>query len=93
MGPSGVDKSTLFAALAGFVLVQSGTLSCQGIYITSLKQADRPMAMLFQDNNLFPQLTAERNIALAVTLYPESFLLEVTFKMISMNFIWFSFST
>jgi thiamine transport system ATP-binding protein len=25
------------------------------------------MAMLFQDNNLFPHLTAERNIALAVT--------------------------
>ena len=67
MGPSGAGKSTLLAALAGFVPVQSGTLSWQGIDITSWKPADRPMAMLFQDNNLFPHLTAERNIALAVT--------------------------
>ena len=67
MGPSGAGKSTLLAALAGFVPVQSGTLSWQGIDITSCKPADRPMAMLFQDNNLFPHLTAERNIALAVT--------------------------
>ena len=67
IGPSGAGKSTLLAALAGFLPVQSGTLCWKGEDITSVKPADRPIAILFQDNNLFPHLTAERNIALAVT--------------------------
>ena len=67
MGPSGAGKSTLLAALAGFLPIRSGTLRWQREDIMALKPADRPMAILFQDNNLFPHLTAERNIALAVT--------------------------
>ena len=67
IGPSGSGKSTLLAALAGFLPISAGTLRWKRKDITHLKPAERPMAILFQDNNLFPHLTAERNIALAVT--------------------------
>ncbi len=67
MGPSGAGKSTLLLALAGFMPLESGALYWQGQEITACRPAERPMAMLFQDNNLFPHLTAERNVALAVT--------------------------
>ena len=67
IGPSGSGKSTLLAALAGFLPISAGTLRWKRKDITALKPAERPIAILFQDNNLFPHLTAERNIALAVT--------------------------
>ena len=67
MGPSGTGKSTFLAALAGFLPVSSGTVLWNGQNITRLRPAERPMAMLFQDNNLFPHLSAERNVALALT--------------------------
>ena len=67
MGPSGAGKSTFLAALAGFLSVSSGAVLWNGQNITGLRPAQRPMAMLFQDNNLFPHLSAERNVALALT--------------------------
>lgn len=67
MGPSGVGKSSLLAALAGFLALQDGQVLWEGRDIASLPPAQRPMAMLFQDNNLFPHLSAARNIALALT--------------------------
>ena len=67
MGPSGAGKSTFLAALAGFLPASTGTVLWNGQNITGLRPAERPMAMLFQDNNLFPHLSAERNVALALT--------------------------
>ena len=67
MGPSGAGKSTFLAALAGFLPGSTGTVLWNGQNITGLRPAERPMAMLFQDNNLFPHLSAERNVALALT--------------------------
>ena len=67
MGPSGAGKSSLLAALAGFLALQEGQILWEGRDIAALPPAQRPMAMLFQDNNLFPHLSAARNIALALT--------------------------
>jgi thiamine transport system ATP-binding protein len=67
MGPSGAGKSTFLSALAGFLPVSSGAVLWNGQNITGLRPAQRPMAMLFQDNNLFPHLSAKRNVALALT--------------------------
>ena len=67
MGPSGAGKSSLLAALAGFLALQEGQILWEGCDIAALPPAQRPMAMLFQDNNLFPHLSAARNIALALT--------------------------
>lgn len=66
IGPSGAGKSTLLDAIAGFRPLVSGAVSWNGQPFTDLTPAERPLAMLFQDNNLFPHLTVDRNLALAL---------------------------
>jgi thiamine transport system ATP-binding protein len=72
MGPSGGGKSTLLAAIAGFVAPVAGRVLWQGRDLGPLAPAARPVAILFQDNNLFPHLDAARNVALGLrpTLRP-----------------------
>ncbi|MGX9853944.1 thiamine ABC transporter ATP-binding protein [Limimaricola variabilis] len=66
MGPSGGGKSTLLAVIAGFLAPQTGRVSWDGRDLTGLAPAQRPISILFQDNNLFPHLTIERNLALGL---------------------------
>ena len=66
IGPSGSGKSTLLDAIAGFRPLHAGQVAWNGQPFTGLSPADRPLAMLFQDNNLFPHLTIDRNLALAL---------------------------
>jgi len=64
IGPSGSGKSTLLAAISGFLAPQSGRILWQGQDITALRPGARPLAMLFQDNNLFPHLSIAQNVGL-----------------------------
>lgn len=66
IGPSGGGKSTLLSAIAGFLAPQQGRILWQGEDITALDPAQRPGAIIFQDNNLFPHLSAFDNMALGV---------------------------
>lgn len=66
LGPSGAGKSTLLSALAGFVPLRSGRLLWRDRDITEQRPADRPMSMVFQDNNLFPHMNVAQNIGLAL---------------------------
>lgn len=66
IGPSGAGKSTLLHGIAGLVPVVSGDMSwANGSFVTAPPDR-RPISMLFQDNNLFPHLTALQNVALAL---------------------------
>ncbi|CTQ32795.1 thiamine ABC transporter ATP-binding protein [Jannaschia rubra] len=66
MGASGSGKSTLLAAIAGFVAPASGRIRVTGADITGLPPGERPLSILFQDQNLFPHLTVARNIGLGL---------------------------
>lgn len=66
IGPSGAGKSTLLAAIAGFQPLTRGRVSWQGQDLGPLPPGRRPLSILFQDNNLFPHLTATENIGLAL---------------------------
>lgn len=66
IGPSGAGKSTLFNVIAGFFPPVAGRVMWRGQDITSLPPAERPVAMLFQDNNLFPHLTVAQNVGLGI---------------------------
>ena len=66
LGPSGAGKSTLLSMIAGFQPVSSGRVMWQGEDITTLPPAARPVSMVFQDNNLFPHLTAAENVGLGL---------------------------
>lgn len=67
IGPSGAGKSTLLNAIAGFVTPDSGRVLWQGADLAGLAPGDRPMTILFQDQNLFPHLTVAQNLALGLS--------------------------
>ena len=46
--------------------VTSGRSLWDGVDITNAAPADRPLAMVFQDSNLFPHLTVAQNVGLGV---------------------------
>ena len=66
IGPSGGGKSTLLSVIAGFFPAVAGRVVWQGAELTGTPPADRPVAMIFQDNNLLPHLTAFENAALGL---------------------------
>lgn len=65
VGASGSGKSTLIGAVAGFLPLRAGALLWQRERLDTRDIEDRPVSMIFQDNNLFPHLSASENIALA----------------------------
>lgn len=66
IGPSGGGKSTLLSAIAGFLLPVSGAVHWNGADLAGKPPGDRPISMLFQDNNLFPHLSVAQNVGLGV---------------------------
>ncbi|WP_421272269.1 thiamine ABC transporter ATP-binding protein [Aeromonas taiwanensis] len=66
IGPSGAGKSTLLGMIAGFVPVESGTLTFDGQDLMPLGPAERPVTTLFQDHNLFLHLSVFDNIAIGL---------------------------
>ncbi|SLN15583.1 Thiamine import ATP-binding protein ThiQ [Roseivivax jejudonensis] len=66
IGPSGAGKSTLLDVIAGFRPASEGRILWHGQDLTPLGPGDRPVATLFQDNNLFPHLTLAGNLDLAL---------------------------
>ena len=66
IGPSGAGKSTLLLAIAGYIPLAQGRIIWRGQDITLSAPGVRPIAMLFQDNNLFPHLSVEQNVGLGL---------------------------
>lgn len=66
VGPSGSGKSTLLNAIAGFDTPKSGAVLIGGKDVTALDPAERPVSMVFQENNLFTHLDARTNVALGL---------------------------
>jgi thiamine transport system ATP-binding protein len=66
VGPSGGGKSTLLSAIAGFERIAAGRIHFAGKDITALPPGARRVAILFQDHNLFPHLSAFENAALGL---------------------------
>jgi thiamine transport system ATP-binding protein len=66
LGPSGAGKSTLLNLLAGFITPVDGDIKINDISILKQAPYQRPLSILFQDNNLFTHLSAYENIALGL---------------------------
>jgi thiamine transport system ATP-binding protein len=66
IGPSGAGKTTLIEAVAGFLPLQSGRVLWQGKDMAGTGPGKRPVAMLFQDGNLFPHLSVAQNVGLGL---------------------------
>jgi len=63
-GVSGVGKSSLLLCIAGFIQPVRGQISWQGTQISSQPIEQRPVAMLFQENNLFEHISVLKNVRL-----------------------------
>jgi branched-chain amino acid transport system ATP-binding protein len=69
IGPNGAGKTTLFHCIAGTQLPSSGTVQLFARDITALApyaRARAGLARTFQITNLFPNLTVQENVLLAV---------------------------
>ncbi|MEY2459468.1 MAG: molybdate transport system ATP-binding protein [Acidimicrobiaceae bacterium] len=69
VGPNGAGKTTLLNALAGLRAVTAGRIELDGTVFDDpehgvyLPPEQRPVGVVFQDNLLFPHLTAVDNVA------------------------------
>lgn len=66
-GPSGSGKSTLLNLISGFETPDSGRIFYGDRDITRLHPAERPVSLVFQDNNLFAHLDLFTNIGLGIS--------------------------
>jgi branched-chain amino acid transport system ATP-binding protein len=77
IGPNGAGKTTLFNAIAGAVLPTSGQIVLDGQGITRLaphRRAQLGISRTFQITNLFPSLSVQENMVLALRgLSPRKF--------------------
>lgn len=65
-GPSGAGKSTFLNLLAGFEIPESGQVLLDGRDVTGVHPSERPLSLVFQDNNLFAHLDIFTNIGLGI---------------------------
>lgn len=63
LGPTGAGKTVLLEAIAGLYPVLQGSISVNGKEITRLKPEKRGIAMVYQEQVLFPHLSVKDNIA------------------------------
>jgi polar amino acid transport system ATP-binding protein len=73
IGPSGSGKSTLLRTLVGLLKPRAGRVTLAGEAVdyasrASLRAARDRFAIVFQQYNLFQNMTALRNVAIAPTL-------------------------
>ncbi|MBI3975538.1 MAG: ABC transporter ATP-binding protein, partial [Armatimonadetes bacterium] len=68
LGPSGCGKTTGLRIVAGFEYPDAGAVVLEGHNITDLPPSRRNMGMVFQAYSLFPNMTAEENVAFGLRL-------------------------
>ena len=75
IGPNGAGKSTILHSIYGFTNIFSGKIEIDGKEITNLSPAEKlksvGIAYILQDNSVFPDMTVEENLLMAVLLVDE----------------------
>jgi ABC-type sugar transport system ATPase subunit len=66
VGPSGAGKSTLLRCIAGLIAAKSGDICLDGNSILDVPPQERRIALVFQDDALFPTMTVRQNLQFAM---------------------------
>ncbi len=65
VGPNGAGKSTLLKAVAGLLMLKSGSIVLDGVAVHTLPSRERSrrgIAFVPQENNVFPGMTVRENL-------------------------------
>jgi ABC-type sugar transport system ATPase subunit len=65
VGPSGAGKSTLLRVIAGLLLAREGDVRLDGESVVRLPPRKRRIALVFQDDALFGNMTVRQNLRFA----------------------------
>jgi multiple sugar transport system ATP-binding protein len=68
VGPSGSGKTTTLRIIAGLESPTSGDVLIDGETVTQEGPGDRNIAMVFQNYALYPHMTVEENLGLALKM-------------------------
>jgi putative spermidine/putrescine transport system ATP-binding protein len=68
LGPSGCGKTTALRVLAGFETADSGSVTVNGQDVSHIPPARRDMGMVFQSYSLFPNMSAQDNVAFGLRM-------------------------
>ncbi len=68
LGPSGCGKTTALRIVAGFETADTGSVLIDGKDISSVPAAKRDMGMVFQSYSLFPNMSAQDNVAFGLRM-------------------------
>ena len=68
LGPSGCGKTTTLRLIAGLEEPSEGRIHIDGRDVTHVDPGDRNVAMVFQSYALYPHMTAQQNMTLALTV-------------------------
>jgi len=68
VGPSGCGKTTLMRIIAGLDAATGGAVEIDGRDVTTIRAADRDVAMVFQNYALYPHLTVAQNLAVPLVM-------------------------
>jgi ABC-type sugar transport system ATPase subunit len=66
VGPSGAGKTTLLRVIAGLLPARSGDVQLDGRSVSALAPQDRRVALVFQDDALFRNMTVHENLRFAL---------------------------
>jgi osmoprotectant transport system ATP-binding protein len=75
LGPSGIGKSTLLKCINRLLDIDSGAVffKSKSIYDYEIRELRSKISYLFQKGLIFPHLTVEENIKLAISSCPDSY--------------------
>ncbi|MHA1866328.1 MAG: ABC transporter ATP-binding protein [Candidatus Heimdallarchaeaceae archaeon] len=62
LGPTGAGKTTTMYILAGLISPSSGKVFFDNVDVTNIPAEDRQIGFVFEEYNLFPRMSVEKNI-------------------------------
>lgn len=68
VGPSGVGKSTTLRVVAGIISPETGRVIVDDVDVTAVPIHRRSVGLVFQDDQLFPHLDVQANIAFGLRM-------------------------
>ena len=89
LGPSGSGKSTLLRLISGLELPSKGTITVNGVILSSdttfIKPEHRHIGMVFQNYALFPHMTVRQNIVYGLSKQPKAIQEQILADMLTLT--------